>query len=188
MFADDRLVSFRGSRFDDLETFSCKYVDLDKVVVDRDIAGTLEQRKAFEQRLKGDSFDVFVSHASEDKTALARPLAQRLREMGFVVWLDESQIEHGEELIASLTAGMTRSRCGLVILSPAFMAKKWTQYEVEQLLEASRQSGKKLLFLWHGVQEAQVRAWSPQVADRVAIMTDAYSIDALAAALAKALH
>jgi len=44
-------------------------------------------------------FDVFVSHASEDKGAVARPLAQTLQGMGLRVWYDEFELRVGVRLI-----------------------------------------------------------------------------------------
>ena len=34
-------------------------------------------------------WDIFISHANEDKDAVARPLAERLRSLGLTVWYDE---------------------------------------------------------------------------------------------------
>jgi hypothetical protein len=188
MFADNRLVTFRGAQFKDLEKLSVKYVDLDRSVFDRDVAGTLKQRKAFEERLKQDSFDLFISHASEDKAGIARPLSQRLQQMGFLVWFDENQIEVGEELLASLNKGISQSRFGLIIISQAFINKKWTQYEVKQLLKMSKNAGKKLFFIWHGVNEEQVKTWSPELGSRVAFISERFSVDDLGLELAKAMR
>jgi uncharacterized protein YjbI with pentapeptide repeats len=188
MFADSHLVTFRGARFNDLERLFVKYVDLDRVVLDRDVAGTAKERKKFEARLKQDSFDIFISHASEDKAAIARPLSEKLQEMGLLVWLDENEIEIGEELLASLNNGMTQSRFGLMIISKAFIEKKWTQFEVKQLLKMSKQTGKRLFFIWHGVNEEQVSAWSPELAKRVALASDRYSLDQLGLRLAEAMR
>jgi hypothetical protein len=188
MFADNRLVTFRGAQFRDLEKFSFSYADTDNVVMDRAVAGPPEFRARFEARLKSDWSDVFISHASEDKECLARPLASKLREMGYVVWLDESQLEVGDDLVRSLDAGMQQARFGIVALSKAYLEKKWTRYEVEQLLDMSRRSGKKLFFLWHGVDEDQVRAWSPELAGKTALITERFSIDAMAGKLARAMR
>jgi len=40
--------------------------------------------------------DVFICHASEDKDAVARPLAKALEARGLTVWLDEFQIKLGD--------------------------------------------------------------------------------------------
>jgi hypothetical protein len=190
MFADGRCVSFRGTTFADLDKLACRYVDLRSAIIDRHIAGPPENRRAFEARLKAESYDVFISHASEDKAALVRPLAERLRAMGYVPWFDERQIETGDELVKSLDAGIRCSRCGLVVISKAFLSqnKRWGRYEVEQLLNVSRGSGRKLLFVWHGVTENEVRTWSAELADRAALDTDRYRVDELALELARTIR
>ncbi len=58
--------------------------------------------------------------------------------------------------------------------------RNWTKFEIEHLLCVSRESGKKLLFLWHGVNEDEVRAWSEDVACRLGTDTSEYSIGRLA--------
>jgi uncharacterized protein YjbI with pentapeptide repeats len=188
MFADDHLVSFRGTTFRDLDKLLCKYVNLDNVIVDREIAGTPTERRAFEARLKPASFDVFISYASEDKETIVRPLGRKLQEMGYAVWLDESEMEGGEELVTSLDSAMLRARVGVMVVSPAFVGKKWTQYEVDRLLQMSRESGKKLLVVWHKVDEERVRAWSAAIAGRRAFATERYDINQLALQLARAIR
>lgn len=51
-------------------------------------------------------YDVFISHASEDKEEVARPLAEALRKNGLSVWYDEfelkSAIAYVERLIKAL--------------------------------------------------------------------------------------
>jgi hypothetical protein len=188
MFVDGHLVSFRGTEFSDLDKLTCRYVDFSNTIIDREIAGPLTKQQAFEARCKADSCDMFISHASEDKVDLVRPLAQKLRAMGFVPWFDESQVETGDELKNSLDKGILCSRCGLVVVSRAFMSKKWTQYEVETLMKASREGRIKLLFVWHGVKEDDVKAWSAELAGRVALDTSRCSIDELALKLARGIH
>lgn len=43
-------------------------------------------------------YDVFISHASEDKDAVVRPLAHALREGGLSVWYDEFELKLGDSL------------------------------------------------------------------------------------------
>ena len=38
------------------------------------------------------SFDVFISHASEDKDEIVRPLAHALMQQGLDVWYDEFEL------------------------------------------------------------------------------------------------
>ena len=78
--------------------------------------------------------DVFVAHASEDKEAIARPLAHALAERGLAVWYDEFELRIGDSLRRKIDAGIARSRFGIVILSHDFFAKGWSQYELDGLV------------------------------------------------------
>ncbi len=67
--------------------------------------------------------DVFICHASEDKDAIARPLAEALVERGHAVWFDEFELEIGDGLRREIDRGLAISRFGVVILSPSFFEK-----------------------------------------------------------------
>ena len=46
----------------------------------------------------------------------------------------------------------SRSRFGVVILSPAFFAKDWPQWELEALVAKENAEGRKvILTVWHGI-------------------------------------
>jgi hypothetical protein len=62
-------------------------------------------------------WDVFVSHASEDKPAVARPLTELLQRAGLKVWLDENELTLGDSLSRKIDEGLARSAFGVVILS-----------------------------------------------------------------------
>jgi hypothetical protein len=65
--------------------------------------------------------DVFISHASEDKNDLVRPLADALQNKGLSVWYDEFTLRIGDSLRQKIDQGLSRSRVGLVVLSPSFI-------------------------------------------------------------------
>jgi len=94
------------------------------------------------------AFDVFVSHASEDKESVVRPLAQALVGYGLRVWYDEFELRIGDSLRRKIDSGIARSRFGIVVLSPAFFAKGWPQYELDGLVSMSV-SGKQVLLAHH---------------------------------------
>lgn len=62
-------------------------------------------------------FDVFISHASEDKAEIARPLAESLARAGLRVWLDEFELQLGDSLREKIDQGLSLSRFGVVVLS-----------------------------------------------------------------------
>src|SRR5262249_3522295 len=63
-------------------------------------------------------YDLFLSHASEDKDTIARPLYEALTSRGVTVWFDEAVLQLGDSLRRKIDEGLRVSRFGLVILSP----------------------------------------------------------------------
>jgi hypothetical protein len=130
--------------------------------------------------------DVFISHASEDKAAVARPLARALEAAGLSVWLDEAEITIGDSLRGSLDKGLAECRFGVVILSRDFFRKNWPQKELNGLAARENDGAKVILPVWHGLAHEDVLAFSPMLADRVAVSTD-QGVDAVAAAVTAAV-
>lgn len=126
-------------------------------------------------------FDVFISHASEDKDDVVRPLAQALRDEGLEVWYDEFELKIGDSLRRKIDSGIARSRFGIVVLSPPFFAKGWPQYELDGLVTMAVGGNQVLLPLWHGVSKDEVVRQSPSLADKVALRTADYTIAEIAA-------
>src|SRR5690348_507169 len=93
-------------------------------------------------------WDVFISHASEDKAQIALPLAKRLEADGLRVWLDKHEIRLGDSIRQKIDLGLRNSRYGVVILSPRFFAKKWTQKELDALTALVDVTDKKILPVW----------------------------------------
>src|SRR5207244_3583315 len=114
-------------------------------------------------------YDVFISHASEDKKTLVRQLAEELRDLRLQVWYDEFELVAGDSLRRSIDHGIARSRSGLVILSPAFFKKNWTQYELDGLVSCYVNGGQKIIPVWFNVGYYDILRFSPSLADKVAI-------------------
>ena len=124
-------------------------------------------KRAIEQ--KGGQFDLFLSHASEDKEAIARPLYTTLVAAGVSVWFDEAVLELGDSLRRKIDEGLARCRYGVVILSPRFLAKQWPQRELDGLVARETASGEKaILPIWHELDRDALLRYSPPLADRLA--------------------
>lgn len=115
------------------------------------------------------TWDVFVSHASEDKVTFARPLAHALQARGVRVWFDAFTLTVGDSLRRSIDRGLAQSRFGVVVLSEAFFQKQWPQLELDGLVAREAAGVKVILPIWHAIDESRVRAHSPMLADRVAV-------------------
>jgi hypothetical protein len=116
-------------------------------------------------------YDVFISHASEDKEAVARPLAAHLVSLGLRVWLDEFELTLGDNLRRKIDHGLSRSKYGLVILSPEFLLKEWPNKELDGLVAREEGRDKVVLPIWHNVSAADILKFSPLLAGRVAVST-----------------
>jgi len=113
-------------------------------------------------------WDVFISHASEDKEDFVRPLAEALRTCGLSVWFDEFTLTLGDSLRCKIDSGLARSRFGVVILSPSFLGKDWPQKELDGLLAREINGTKVILPVWHNISSNEILSYSPMLADRLA--------------------
>jgi len=136
---------------------------------------------------KVDKYDLFLSHAGEDKDAIARPLFNALTAAGVTVWFDEAVLKLGDSLRRKIEEGLAKCRYGIVIISPAFFAKEWPQRELDGLAAAEIQSGKrKILPIWHEIDDDAIVQRSPMLADRVASKSSE-GIDALVKKILEAI-
>lgn len=110
-------------------------------------------------------YDVFISHASEDKDAIVRPLATELERLSVRVWYDEFSLKLGDSLSASIDKGLKESRFGLLVLSKNFLRKNWPDYEYRSLLTRQTDGEKVILPLWYGVTKEDVKGYSLFLAD-----------------------
>ena len=116
-------------------------------------------------------WDFFISHASEDKDGVARPIAEMLRDRGHNVWFDEFTLKLGDNLRRSIEQGLVQSRFGVVILSPNFFAKKWTNLELDGLVALERDNEKRILPVWHNVTVTDIEQRSSWLALRLGVPT-----------------
>jgi hypothetical protein len=115
------------------------------------------------------TWDVFISHASEDKESIARPLAAALQQHGVRVWFDAFTLTIGDSLRRSIDRGLAQSNFGVVILSEAFFQKQWPQLELDGMVAREVAGVKVILPIWHGIDVSHVRLHSPMLADRLAV-------------------
>ena len=121
-------------------------------------------------------WDVFVSHATEDKDEVVRPLVAELESRGIRVWYDEFELRIGDSLRRKIDAGLARSRFGVVVLSRSFFAKNWPQYELDGLVTREMTGEQVILPLWHDITKAELIRHSPSLADKVARSTTEWTL------------
>ena len=133
-------------------------------------------------------YDVFISHASEDKDSVVRPLAQALVAQGLKVWYDEFELKIGDSLRRKIDRGLAMSRFGIVVLSPAFIKKGWTNYELDGIISKANTGEQVMLPIWHGITKKEVLEYSPSLADKVARNTASYTVEEIAEEIAELIN
>ncbi|MBA2621030.1 MAG: DUF1883 domain-containing protein [Acidobacteria bacterium] len=125
-------------------------------------------------------FDVFISHASEDKDEVVRPLAHELQNAGLKVWYDEFELKIGDSLRRKIDKGLATSKFGVIVLSKDFLGKGWTNYELDGLVTRATTGDQILLPVWHNITKKEVVNYSPSLADKLARSTATHTVEEIA--------
>ena len=133
-------------------------------------------------------YDVFISHASEDKDEVVRPLANALINEGLKVWYDEFELKIGDSLRRKIDKGLANSKFGIVVLSKDFIKKGWTNYELDGIITKSVNGEQIILPIWHNITKKEVIDYSPSLADKVARNTSSYTVDEIATEIAQVIY
>lgn len=136
-----------------------------------------------------EEYDVFISHAWEDKKDFVDEFVLTLEKWGFRVWYDTEKLQWGDSMRSKIDDGLRKSKFGIAILSPHYIAegKYWTKEEFNGLFQLESINGKKILPIWHNLTKNQVMKFSPMIADKKAMTTANMTNEEIAQALKKLL-
>ena len=120
-----------------------------------------------------DEYDVFISHAWEDKEDFVEEFVIELEKLGLKVWYDKAKMKLGDSMRQKIDSGLNKSKYGIVILSPNYIAegKYWTKTELDGLFQLESVNGKRIIPIWHNLQKKEVMAFSPTIAGKFAAST-----------------
>ena len=137
------------------------------------------------EALPDEEYDVFVSHAYEDKESFVDEFVEALRNQGLKLWYDTDKLKWGDSMREKIDKGLAKSRYGVVVLSPNYIAehKYWTKAELNGLFQVETVNGKTVLPIWHNLTKKQVVEYSPIIADRKAMTTALMTPQEIAEAL-----
>lgn len=133
-------------------------------------------------------YDVFISHAHEDKEGFVTPFVVELKKRGVKVWYDNDEIKWGDSLRAKIDSGLKHSRFGIVIISRSFINKGWTNHELDGLFNLEMTQGKTILPIWHDITKTEVQSFSPSLAGKMAMSTAIMTPAEIADELVKLLN
>lgn len=142
-----------------------------------DEADTAVVRRAWVEPSEGAGYDVFISHATEDKAYVER-LVAALKSVGIRVWYDKDMVEWGDPLRRTIDDGLLNSRFGIVVLSKALLHRKqWTEHELNGLFAKESAGQKVILPIWHGITQDDMGKYSSAFIDRFALDSQRNSIE-----------
>lgn len=144
-----------------------------------DVYDELEKRRS-----SGDAmYDVFISHASEDKKDFVDPLVEALQNAGIKVWYDTLDLQWGKSLREQIDNGIKRSKFVIVVLSKNFFAKKWPMRELDAVLAKEELTGAAPLPIWYNISYDEVYSFSPTLSSIYSLSTDKVGIKDICQAL-----
>ena len=116
-------------------------------------------------------YDVFVSHASEDKETFVKPFVDELKKLEIAVWYDSDTIKWGDSIRKKIDEGLKNSKFGIVVISSDFIRKYWTNHELDGLFNLEESGDSRILPIWHNITKAEVVKFSPSLAAKMALST-----------------
>lgn len=133
-------------------------------------------------------YDLFISHASEDKEVFVRPLAYELHKLSIKVWYDEFSLSPGDSLSKSIDMGLIDSAFGVIVISKEFMKKSWPDYELRSLISKEIAYGKVIIPIWHNITKDDLLNFSPFLVDKFAIDSKSKGITEVALDICKVVR
>ncbi len=97
-----------------------------------------------------DDYDVFISHASEDKANIARPIYEACERMGVKAFLDEAHIGFGQNFTDRINVALGAAPTVLVVVSSNSVSKDWPLAEINAALALEVSGAKQVIPLMVG--------------------------------------
>ena len=139
------------------------------------------ETKAAEQP---DLRDVFLCHAWDDRQGAAKELHDLLGVAGVKVWFSEKDLGLGVPMMRAIDKGLAASRIGLVLVTPALLARLPKESVADKELSALL-AGNRLVPIVHNTTYEALRNVSPLLASRSGLDTAEDSMAVIATKIAE---
>lgn len=133
---------------------------------------------------KPDLRDCFLCHAWDDRQGSAKELHDLLEAAGVKVWFSEKDLGLGVPMMRAIDKGLAASKIGLVLVTPALLARLPKEGVADKELSALLQ-GNRLVPIVHGTTYTALRDVSPMLASRSGLDTSEDSMTVIAAKIAE---
>ncbi|MFL6621791.1 MAG: toll/interleukin-1 receptor domain-containing protein [Sulfurifustis sp.] len=144
------------------------------------IRQTVETRAAAQPDLR----DVFLCHAWDDRQGSAKELHDLLVAAGVKVWFSEKDLGLGVPMMRAIDKGLANSRIGLVLVTPALLARLPKESVADKELSALL-ARNQLVPIVHNTTYEALRNVSPLLASRSGLDTAEDSMAVIAKKIAE---
>lgn len=128
--------------------------------------------------------DVFLCHAWDDRKGAARELYNILKDKGVKVWFSERDVPLGAPLLREIDKGLTNSRMGIVLVTPAFLERIKGEGIADKELSALL-ARDLLVPIVHNTTYEKLREVSPLLGSRSGLSTTEESMEDVAEKIAE---
>jgi hypothetical protein len=116
-------------------------------------------------------YDVFISHAYEDKNTFTNELAFELKKKGLKVWYSGFELKIGDSITDSVNNALRGAKYAIVVISPVYLQKQWAMNELKALFNQDT-AANRILPILHNITADEIKKYLPVMADRYAISSD----------------
>lgn len=142
-------------------------------------------RDNFEKRSDlPDLRDIFLCHAWDDRKGVAKELHDFLESKGVSVWFSEKDVLLGSPLLREIDKGLAKSRVGIVLVTPSFLARIKGEGIADKELSALL-ARDLLVPIVHNTTFENLREVSPLLGSRSGLSTIEDSLEDIADKLAE---
>jgi hypothetical protein len=127
----------------------------------------------------------FLSHTGDPRDVeVADELYAELTARGLDVWYEGAELQLGESLMRQIDRGIARSKCGVILITAAFLKGRfWTEQELSALVRSRR----RVIPILDGVSYDELAKYSPLLTDRVGLNTESYGRGEIADEIARTI-
>ena len=95
--------------------------------------------------MKDSLYSVFISHSSDDKIEYVDDLVKEIKSLGITVFYDTDAITWGDNLKEVIDEALKTCALAVIVISPSYFGREWTEYEIRSLLERQNEEHRKIV-------------------------------------------
>lgn len=127
-------------------------------------------------------FDIFISYVQSDSSDYVDGLYNELIASGISVFRDKAEMKIGQSMRQSMDNALAKAKFAIVIFSPDYLSKYWSQYELDGILSKEYLTGEQMILpLWHNITADELASKSPSLANKLAWNSAINTIDEITA-------